>query len=160
MKKKFLVSIILLVVVLFFTSYCFANDNMISDVKNGAQNLTSDVGNVLTKGVDATKNTATDIGQGVDNVVSDIASGVSNTSSDISRDLTNSENNIAAGSTDTNNGGYTASRTAMTDQITFAGMTATGWTWFIVAVFGVAILALVWFYGKQHTPDTNKNIEE
>lgn len=51
---------------------------------------------------------------------------------------------------------YTATKTSVSGYTTFLGMTSTGWTWLIVGIFGVAIIALIWFYGKQHE-DTSKD---
>ena len=48
----------------------------------------------------------------------------------------------------TNNSNYTATRTATTNQ-TFMGMSSTAWTWLIIGIAGIAIVALVWYYGSQ-----------
>ena len=54
-------------------------------------------------------------------------------------------NNTAMGMTNTN---YTATRTAATDN-TFMGMNATAWTWLILGIAAIAIIALVWYYSTQ-----------
>ena len=48
----------------------------------------------------------------------------------------------------TNNSNYTATRTATTNS-TFMGMSSTAWTWLIIGIAGIAIVALVWYYGSQ-----------
>ena len=50
--------------------------------------------------------------------------------------------------TGTNNGDYTATRTSTT-QATFMGMNATAWTWLILGIAAIAIVALVWYYSMQ-----------
>ncbi|MBR6505146.1 MAG: hypothetical protein IKT41_05550, partial [Clostridia bacterium] len=55
--------------------------------------------------------------------------------------------NFMIGTTDNNNnnnGNYTATRTA-----TFMGMDGNTWTWFIIGLVGIAIVALVWAYYTQ-----------
>jgi len=37
------------------------------------------------------------------------------------------------------------------------GMTSTAWTWLILAVAAVAIIALVWYYSNQITRDNYSN---
>ena len=54
----------------------------------------------------------------------------------------------------TTNSNYNASRTS---TATVLGMNATAWTWLIVGIVGVAIVALVWFYGKEHSESSNNN---
>ncbi|MGN1327692.1 MAG: hypothetical protein ACI4VQ_06445, partial [Clostridia bacterium] len=145
MKKKFLISTALLIAVLaVFTSYSFATSNMLNTLEHGAQNVASDVGTVVTRGVDATKNTVENAGNAV--------AGATTTK--------NATNNTVAGTTGTKTGtttnNYTATKTN-TGTVKVAGMTATAWAWLIVGILGVAIVALVWFYGKQHSDYTSTN---
>ena len=53
-----------------------------------------------------------------------------------------------------NNGSYTATRTATATNGTLLGMNSTAWTWLILGIATIAIVALVWYYGKQY--DNNK----
>ena len=55
----------------------------------------------------------------------------------------------------TNGTGYATTRTATTD--TFMGMNSTAWTWLVLAVAAVVIIALVWYYSTQITRDNNRN---
>ena len=60
--------------------------------------------------------------------------------------------------TDNQGTNYTATRTAA-DEGTLLGMNATAWTWLIIGMVGIAIIALVWYYSMQH--DTiDKNYED
>ena len=47
-----------------------------------------------------------------------------------------------------NNGNYNATRTATTAN-TFMGMNSTAWTWLIIGIAAIAIIALVWYYSMQ-----------
>ena len=48
------------------------------------------------------------------------------------------------------NKNYTATRTSTgTEANTFMGMTATSWTWLIMGIAAIAIVALVWYYSSQ-----------
>ena len=47
-----------------------------------------------------------------------------------------------------NNNDYTATRTSATDN-TFMGMNSTAWTWLILGIAAIAIVALVWYYSMQ-----------
>ena len=62
--------------------------------------------------------------------------------------------------TNTTTGNYNARRTA-TSGTTYAGMTANVWTWLIVGILGVAIVALVLFYGRQRSDNVeHSHIDE
>lgn len=57
------------------------------------------------------------------------------------------------------NAGYTATRT--NTNATWLGMDATMWTWLIMAILGVAIVAMIWFYAKQdNTEQSEQHYEE
>lgn len=144
MKKKFLISTALFIAFLAFSaSYSFASSNMVNTIENGAQNIASDVGDIVSRGVDATRNTLEGAGNMISNGVSDVVSGTENGTNKVTMGTTN----------------YNATRTS-TGDATFAGMNATAWTWLIVGILGAAIIALVWFYGKQHEDATSTNNNE
>ena len=45
----------------------------------------------------------------------------------------------------------TRTSTAATTENTFMGMNATAWTWLILGIAAIAIIALVWYYSAQFT---------
>ena len=102
---------------------------------------------------------ATD-GNGAMNGVNNAVNGVRNTVGGAEnavegavKDVTNTTNlNVTGNNTQTT--GYAANRTATTRTATtdtFLGMSSTMWTWLILAVAVVAIIALVWYYSNQLT---------
>lgn len=137
MKKKFLViSALLFSLFAFSASYTFANTNMVNTVEQATQNVTSAAGNMLNRGVDATKNTVNDVENGMQKAGNSLVSGTT----------TNTNNNRT--------GNYTATRT---NADTWLGMTSTAWTWLIMGILAVAIVALVWFYARQENTSTHSN---
>lgn len=155
MYRKLLVSLGILLTLIFSFSVCFANNNIGQDAIDGVRNFVG----------------------GAKNAMEDAARGVSNTSRDVTGDLENGANNV--GNTmmnngdnnhttkDTNNntgtdantnnnnttttGNYMATRTAtdINDDTTLMGMNATTWTWLIIGIAAIAIVALVWYYSMQ-----------
>lgn len=134
MKKKFLlISALLIMLLAIATSTVLAN-NALNTVGNVAEDVTSAAGNVLTTGVDAVRNTVDDVATGITNMGNNNRSGNGNT-------------------------GYTATRT--NTNATWLGMDASMWTWLIMAILGVAIVAMIWFYAKQdNTEQSEQHYEE
>lgn len=94
--------------------------------------------------------------------------GVSNTAKNVTEDMENGaknmtnsvSNTMSSGSTrNSDNNNYTATRTmADTSPATFMGMTANTWTWLIMGIAAIAIVALVWYYSNQlRTSNYNDN---
>lgn len=141
MSKKFFVSLAITLVVIFSFSICLANTN-----ESGLEKATNDVRNFI---------------GGVENTAENVASDVSNTSRNMTGNFENTmsenTNNTFMGMTDDNNGRYTATRTG-TDDATVMGMTSTAWTWIILGIAAIAIIAVVWYYSMQFT-NNNNNID-
>ena len=133
MYKKMLVIFAILTIGIFSFSVCFANNDgsMLQDAANGVRDAVG----------------------GAENAVEDGAKGIANTTKGATGSAENAmENKDNSGMTQnnnrTNNSNYTATRTATTNQ-TFMGMSSTAWTWLIIGIAGIAIVALVWYYGSQ-----------
>lgn len=142
MYKKLFISVVILTAIIFSFSVCFANDagNMLQDAGDNVRNVVG----------------------GVENTIEDAARGVSNTSRDFTGNMEEGANNIGNAMTDDNtntgismvdqgrDGAYTATRTSTdTTGNTFMGMNATAWTWLIIGIAAIAIVALVWYYAMQ-----------
>ncbi len=140
MKKKTLIAIItVLAVILFGVSSFASNNNMGSDAVNGVRNFVGGAENVV-------EDAAMGIAGGIREGISDVENGAE----DASR--TGGNNMEGAMTSDNNNGDYTATRTATTATTggSFLGMGGTAWAWLIMAVLGIIIVGLVWYYGKQN----------
>ena len=133
MYKKLFISVILLVAIIFSFSVCFANDagNMLKDAGNNVRNAVG----------------------GVENTIEDAARDFSNTSKNVTENIENGTNNVGNALTHqntSNTNAYTATRTNTgTTGNTFMGMNSTAWTWLIIGIAAIAIVALVWYYAMQ-----------
>lgn len=150
MKTKTFLSLVIAFAIIFFSSTCFASNNMIENATNGIRNVMGSAENVI-------DNAASGIGQGVGTIGNNISEGMNSAGRTIQ--------NVTNGGlmNDTNNN-YTATRTATsvtnTNGSTFLGMNATAWGWLIMAIVGAMIVGFVWYYGKQHEDGYNPNHED
>mgnify|MGYP000866348899 FL=1 len=133
MYKKMLVIFAILTIGIFSFSVCFANNDgsMLQDAANGVRDAVG----------------------GAENAIEDGAKDIANTTKGVTGSAENAmENKDNSGMTQnnnrTNNSNYIATRTATTNS-TFMGMSSTAWTWLIIGIAGIAIVALVWYYGSQ-----------
>ena len=144
MKKKLYITLFTVLAILTFSfSYTFAANNIavvdgIRNVVGGAENVMENAGNGIVSGV----RNVTSAGQ--------------NTMENATGDM----GNRTMGGMTTDNNDYTATRTttraATTTNATFLGMSSTMWTWLIMGIVGVAIIALVWMYAKQNENSYNE----
>jgi len=134
MKRKSFILLITLILIS-LTSVCFAND-MSNDVKNGLNGATNTI-------VDGTANLAEDIRSGIGNAENNIENGVNSIGGAVMGETQNTRNNFDTG--------YSATRTAAEDTSIINSTTATTWTWIAVTIAAFVIVALVWYYAKEHT---------
>ena len=136
MKNKFfIVATLLAILSLFAVSYTFATTNAVNDVRNvvgGAENVIEDAGKGIVNGVKDGMNT------------------VKNGAKDVGNDVKNGMNDMGR---TTNN--YNATRTATTtDNGLLGNVSNTVWSWLIIAIVGIVIIALVLFYANQNKNTT------
>ena len=145
MKKKLYITLFILLAILTFSfSYTFATNNIA--VVDGIRNVVGGAENVM------------------ENAGNGIVSGVRNVTSAGQNTMENATDNMGNRTMDgmtTDDTDYTATRTTTrmatdTTTGTFLGMSATMWTWLIMAIVGVAIIALVWMYAKQNNHSYNE----
>lgn len=139
MNKKIGISIAIIISMIFSFTVCFANDggNMVQDAANGVRNVVGGAEN-------AVEDAAKGVTDGAKNITNNIEN-VGNKSENKASNMTSSDNSRMS----TNNS-YTATRTSTgTEANTFMGMTATSWTWLIMGIAAIAIIALVWYYSAQ-----------
>ena len=134
MKKKLLISLAIILASIFSFTVCFATD--------GLGNVANDVRNVV---------------GGVENTVENA---VENAVRDVSKDVTGSVENGMNSDTHnsmsrTNN--YNTTRVATGSSNMSGGMSASAWTWLILGIVAIAIIAVVWYYSMQLTNGRNNH---
>ena len=146
MKKKLFITAILLAIFTFaFLPNAFANTGMDNAV-NGIRNF-----------VGGTENVMEDAGKGVVNGVKDGVNAVGNGARDVANGIDNGMNrDNRANDMTPNNGGYTATRTSTDTGATglFGNVSNDIWTWMVLAIVGIVIVALVMYYAKQNNITT------
>ena len=141
MKKKIFTVILALMVSLFAFNICLANEeHPIQDATNSVRNAVGGAENAIENGV-----------EGIGNMTKDATNSMETTMNNAGEDVRNSV------SPSTNNGdSYSATRTSTGGaEATFMGMNSTVWTWLIIGIAAIAIVALVWYYSSEITNDSN-----
>ena len=137
MKKKFLISFAIILVSIFSFTVCFATD--------GLGNVANDVRNVV-GGVENT----------VENAVENAVRDVSNVSKDVTGSVENGINSDTHNSMSRTNN-YNTTRVATGSSNMSGGMSASAWTWLILGIVAIAIIAVVWYYSMQLTNGRNNH---
>lgn len=132
MKKIFLTLSIICFCLIFSISFVFANseDAVIATTNNSIKS------NTLTN----------ENKEG--NITKQTSAAVKNVMDASKNSMNNTKNSLE---------NYTATQTSAETQVKFAGMTATGWTWFILAILAVLIVSLIWYYASQRTRSNSNN---
>ena len=147
MYKKLLISFITLFLLLSVSCLCFANDAL-QDAANGVRNVVGGAENAVEGAAKDVSNASKDATGDMENKANEITNNAGR------NDATSNHNRtVAATTANDDNNGYTAVRTNAEGNATLMGMTATTWTWIIMAIAAVAIVALVWYYSAQVNKD-------
>ena len=125
MNKKLAIVLSILIAAIFSFSICFAND-MANDAVEGVRNVVG----------------------GAENAVEDAAKDVTNAAKDATNSVENKMENITNNRVTLSTSTYNATRTNA-EGSTLMGMNATMWTWLIIGIATIAIVALVWYYSMQ-----------
>ena len=146
MKKKI---IFLAIIVLFslLTTLSYATNEMKNDIHNTTDKImdgAGTAGNMVKDGVNS-------VGGAVENGMRDLGNTITDSAQKTGNAITNGLDNM-----DDNYGDdYTATRTDTTG-VTNADMMSTNlWTWIAIAVAGIIIVGLVWYYATDHN-DVNR----
>lgn len=144
MYRKLLLSIGILLAIVFSCSVCFANNgfqdavdgvrNVVGGAENAIEGAAQNISNDSKKATGDMENKANELGNDVKDAAHNVANGIENATTNM------------VGRT---NNDYTATRTAAETDATFMGMNATAWTWLIIGIAAIAIIALVWYYSMQ-----------
>ena len=141
MNRKILYTLIAFLLCVFTFSFCFAADeHPIQDAANTVRNVVGGAENAIENG-------AKDVG----NATKNSTNAVQNTMNHAGNTVKNSTSKAE------NTGNYTATRTSTNGSATFMGMNATVWTWLIIGIAAIAIVALVWYYSSQITNNHSDN---
>lgn len=144
MKKFLMLTTILFATIALSTSYSFANNSAMEQMRNSVRNVVGGTENVVEG---AAKNGSNAIKGGFNTMGNMTNSAVHGT--------TNAFNNNTTAYYPTNHrDGYTATRTAT--NTTFAGMNGTVWTWLIIGVAAIAVIGFIWYYAMQKTSEPTK----
>ena len=144
MHKKLLVAAIFIVSIIFTCTFCFANDNnLMQDLNSAANSVQNAVGGAENAVEGAVKDAGNAIKNSTEKAENSISHGINETSGAMRNTV--------------NNSGYNATRTSTGEANTLMGMNATTWTWLIIGLAAIAIVALVWYYSMQFSnSNTNK----
>ncbi len=154
MYRKVLLGAILTIAIIFSFTSCFAN-NML----NEAGNMMQDAGNSIKNAMNNAGNAVEDAARNISGASQDATENITQKANNIGNELMNTDNtdrndNSEYNADFDNNAGtdYNATRvatTGTTENTTFMGMDANMWTWLIVGVAALAIIALIWYYTMQ-----------
>lgn len=149
-KKLFITLALITCVVILFATSCFATDGTMHDMGESAKNMAGDVRNGISGAVNnvegTTKNVAGDISNGSKNVTGSMENTMGNAGNTVTEGMNNTTREMNDGM---NNDTYNATRTSADGTTTFMGMGATAWTWLILGIAALAIIAAVWYYSMQ-----------
>ncbi len=140
--KKILISSILLFTISLLSIQIFA-----ATVNNDVKSNTENVKNSVLNTVNGTKNAAKNVGNSVGNGLTNAKNTVVDSTEKTGNSVMNAGNSLM-GTMDNMDNNYTAQRTAA--DVTVLGMSTNTWTWLILAIVGIAIIGLVWYYGAQY----------
>lgn len=146
MKKSIFTITFIILSILFSASFVFAAENNVENVKNNMVDTVNNAGNVVqdtaSGAAGAVKNGLNAIG----NTTQNMTNSVNNAGNDM---MNNTDNNMM--NTDNNsNSDYTATRTATENNTETAGGYNNMWTWIIVGIIAIVIIALIWYYVSQN----------
>lgn len=168
MYRKLLVSLGILLTLIFSFSVCFANNNIGQDAIDGVRNFVGGAENAMENAARGVSNTSQDMTRNLENGANNVGNTMmnngdnNNTAKDTNNNTNNNANTDNTTATANNNattGNYMATRTATDTEgnATWMGMTATTWTWLIMGIAAIAIVALVWYYSMQFRSTNYEN---
>lgn len=160
MHKRVLI-VLFLILSLFSFTICYAENDMqkasnsaknaVSGAEDSIENAAKSTGNAIKDGAEATGNA---IKNGTENLGNTIKDGANATGNAIEKGATTAKNTIQNAIDGNTN--YNATRTSA--EGTFMGMTSNTWSWLILGIAAIAIIALVWYYSTQ--ANNNKHYDD
>lgn len=151
MQKKLFAIFAIIIAIVFSFSVCFAAEDVLKDAANTVRDAVNNTEDAVEGTMNNAGNAIHDTTEKAENTMENAGNTVRNTGNTLEKDAKNTTSKV----TNTNNNGYTATRTATNGNATFMGMNATAWTWLILGIAGIAIIAVVWYYSTQITSENN-----
>ena len=155
MQKKLFFAFAIIVSIIFSFSICFAADNPLKDATNTVRNTVDNTEDAVEGAMQNAGNAAQDAMNSAGNAMQDSMDKTENTIENTGNTVERDMNNATSKNNDANNDTYTAARTSTNGSATFLGMNATAWTWLILGIAAIAIIAVVWYYSTQITSENN-----
>lgn len=158
MKKKLIMSILFLATALVVSfSYTFAANETSMNPVEGVRNFVGGAENVMEDAASGVANGVRNVTGAVENTMEDVTHNNGNNNPTENNSMENAVNRVTGAITTDDGGNYTARRTA--DTTSLGGMTSNTWTWIIVVLAAIAIIALIWAYarGKNYSSTNNNN---
>lgn len=150
MQKKLLITFAIIVSIIFSFSICFATD-AVTDVSNAVKDTMNNAGNAVKGTMENAGNAIKDSTEKTENTMENAENSVENAGNTAKKDVGNAVSQTTTRNDDT----YTTTRTSTNGSTTFMGMNATAWTWLILGIATIAIIAVVWYYSMQITSENN-----
>ena len=151
MQKKLFVIFAIIVSIIFSFSVCFAAENVLKDAANTVRDTVNNTEDAVEGAMHNAGDAIKDSTEKTENTVENAGNAIENTGNTVEKDM----HNTTARGTTINNDTYTATRTSTDGAATFMGMNATAWTWLILGIAAIAIIAVVWYYSNQLTSENN-----
>ena len=148
MHKKILISLIAFIILALSFNFCFAND-MLKQATDGIKNVVSGTEKTIENAAGDASNMSKNITGNMENSANNMSNSISNTMSNAGETMKNTAGQMG-------NSVYNAIRTSTeATECTLLGMNSTAWTWLIIGLAAIAIVALVWYYSMQITSSNN-----
>lgn len=151
MQKKFVTIFAIIIAIIFSFSVCFAAEDLLKDASNTVKDAVNNTEDAVEGAVHNAGNTIHDSTEKAKNTMENAGNKVEETGNNLEKDMKNTTSMV----TNTNNDGYTAARTSTNG--TFMGMNATAWTWLILGIAAIAIIAVVWYYSTRISSENNQS---
>ncbi|MBP3254994.1 MAG: hypothetical protein J6M60_00675 [Clostridia bacterium] len=143
MKSRTIFFLIVFSVIILFSTVCFAEEDMMNDTMDSAENTMESAGNFV-------EDTASGMANGVRNGVNGVANAMGNMGATMMNTM----------DMDDEGDNYTAERTSTTgytNEGTFLGLNSTAWTWIVMGIVGAAVIGLIIYYNTQKDYDRNRS---
>ncbi len=150
MQKKLLITFAIIVSIIFSFSVCFATDTL-TDASNTVKDTMNNAGNAVKETMENAGNAIKDSTEKTENTMENAGNSVEKAGNTVEKDVENAISQTTTRNDDT----YTTTRTSTNGSATLMGMNSTAWTWLILGIATIAIIAVVWYYSMQITSENN-----